>query len=1017
MTAISLLVSCLVVGASGESFERPGLVSFSVSIDSRPASELLEEWRMSERFCGSGVVHEREVTWKDDWEDDDSGLELKAESLTYPGFEAAASTLVLCNKGKAVSALIEDLRPIDLRLPVIEGSPPKIHHFTGSICKPNDFEPKETTLNEGDSFTFTSTGGRGSDGVWPYFNLESGGQGMIVAVGWPGQWTITFSRQGGAISVRAGQEGVSFRLQPGESARSPRMVTLGYQGTWIDGQNRWRQWMIRYNMPRPGGVLPAAQVAACSSHQYHEMIKADTASQKMFIDRYLAAGFPLDYWWMDAGWYVNSGDWPNTGTWQVDEKRFPGGLRPISDHAHSRGVRTIVWFEPERVTPGTWLYEQHPEWLLGADGGQKLLDLGKEEARNWATGHIRGLIESQGIDLYRQDFNMEPLAHWRAGEAPDRRGLAENHHVSGYLGFWDELRQRFPDMLIDSCASGGRRNDIDTLARAVPLLRSDYIIEPVGNQGHMYGLSFWLPFAGTGTGAADAYGLRSVLAAHFTACYDMRTSPDLKGPRRLIGQWLDVADGLYGDYYPLTPYSLAADAWIGWQFHRADLGHGFVQTFRRAECPGESLKVKFAGLEPRAVYEVRDVDAPWGSTAVQHSGADLMAGGLEIRCPEKPSAKLYRYTVLRPGWATELKAEDVAWLSEKTREVLKGCVLKGHDGTELFTPDASRHYTALWTRDFAYMIEQAGDLIPNAQQKAAVNYLLRGQRADGCMPDRVTVEGRAVYGPGPENGQLADHAIDNGAFMALLLTAYVRQSGDLAFFREHEAALRKGLDFVTRRDGLVWNDPAKPACPYGFTDTVAKTGHLLFDSLLYWQACRAMASVCEAAECGDPGEYRRRAGLIYRGLGKLWDAEQSLFLAADQDCRQPDIWGSALAVHLGLAMPEQADAVRALLVRRSGELFKRGQIRHLLPGQEWSRLLTPVAAGTYQNGAHWATPLTWVLPVVAGADPELARDLAGQALADFRANGINECVNDGYVNVPGYVVSATSVYGLVKTAN
>ena len=54
-------------------------------------------------------------------------------------------------------------------------------------------------------------------------------------------------------------------------------------------------------------------------------------------------------------------------------------------------------------------------------------------------------------------------------------------------------------MLIDSCASGGRRNDLETLRRAVPLLRSDYIMEPVGNQCHTYGIAFWYPYYGTGT--------------------------------------------------------------------------------------------------------------------------------------------------------------------------------------------------------------------------------------------------------------------------------------------------------------------------------------------------------------------------------------------------------------------------------------------------------------------------------------------------------------------------------------
>ena len=126
---------------------------------------------------------------------------------------------------------------------------------------------------------------------------------------------------------------------------------------------------------------------------------------------------------MDAGWYPNdprfsSWGWPNTGTWEVDTNRFPHGLRAISDHGRAKGVRTIVWFEPERVTAGTWLWRSHQDWLLGpkadpnvdvADASkprEKLLNLGNPQAREWLTNHVDQLLTEQGIDLYRQDFNV-----------------------------------------------------------------------------------------------------------------------------------------------------------------------------------------------------------------------------------------------------------------------------------------------------------------------------------------------------------------------------------------------------------------------------------------------------------------------------------------------------------------------------------------------------------------------------------------------------------------------------------
>ena len=109
--------------------------------------------------------------------------------------------------------------------------------------------------------------------------------------------------------------------------------------------------------------------------------------------------------------------------------------------------------------------------------------------------------------------------------------MAENLHVQGYLHYWDDLLERNPGLWIDSCASGGRRNDLETLRRAVPLLRSDYQAfdgNPAyapGNQGHTYGLSSWIPYYGQGVYYSDrhfVYSARSYLSPAFGVAVDVR---------------------------------------------------------------------------------------------------------------------------------------------------------------------------------------------------------------------------------------------------------------------------------------------------------------------------------------------------------------------------------------------------------------------------------------------------------------------------------------------------------------
>jgi alpha-galactosidase len=619
---------------------------FSFVVDGKSSAELLKTWK---RTHESRQLDDQRIAHTLVFREPTKGLVVRCEAIEYLDFPTVEWTLYLRNEGQQDSPLLTDVLPLDLAIVRSPGTEFVLHHNTGSPCLPTDYQPFATELKPAATKRITAAGGRPTNSDLSYFNIEWLGQGLIAVVGWPGQWAADFVRDGDrTLQVRAGQELTRFRLHPGEEVRTPLVVLQFWKDDYMRSQNTWRRWMIAHNLPRPGGKLPPVQLAACSSHQFGEMINADTANQKQFIDGYLANGLKLDYWWMDAGWYWNKWGWPHVGTWEVDTKRFPGGLRSICDHGHAKGVKSIVWFEPERVMPDTWLSDKHPEWLLGADGGTKLLNLGNPQAREWLINHIDKLITSEGIDLYRQDFNMDPLEYWRSADDPERQGITEIRYVEGYLAYWDALRERHPDMLIDSCASGGRRNDLETLRRAVPLLRSDYIMEPVGNQCHTYGISFWIPYFGTGTGsgAIDPYLLRSVMCPHFTACFDVRrTDLDYEMIRRVMGQWRDIAEYFYGDYYPLTHYSLEKDVWIGWQFHSPEKDAGMIQVFRRSESIYESARFKLRGLDPAAKYVVQDLDT---AESRELTGGALMDDGLKVAIETQPGSVVITYKKVQP---------------------------------------------------------------------------------------------------------------------------------------------------------------------------------------------------------------------------------------------------------------------------------------------------------------------------------------------------------------------------------
>jgi alpha-galactosidase len=622
----------------------PAAAPFSFTLAGRSSADLLLQWpvkRAVRRLDGRRT--ERTLTYADR----SSGLEVRCAAVEYEDFPVVEWTLYLTNAGDRDTPLIEGVRPLDRRLPCEPSAEPTLHYTRGGIMTPRDYEPLSVRLEPGTVQRFAPRGGRSCDAVLPYFNVETSvGEGVILAVGWPGQWAAEFTRDAnGGLRIAAGQECMRFVLHPGEEVRTPLIALQFWRGDRVHAQNVWRRWMLARNVPRPGGRL--LRPMFCGTSGWVTGWGGQTeANQNALTDAYFGRGMPLDYWWIDAGWYdIGDGGWESrVGTWEPDRTRFPNGLKGVADHAHARGAGLVVWFEPERVSPGSWLAEEHPEWLLALpDRADRLLNMGDPAAREWLTHHVGRMIERDGIDVYRQDFNLEPLAYWRAQDAEDRQGITEIRYIDGHLAYWDELRRRFPSLLIDSCASGGRRNDLETVRRAAPLQRSDHTPgDPVSQQGQTYGIASWIPFFGDGALGMTEYDLRSEMAPSMFGCYDPRSDdPRLDVVARLLREWRRVAPYYLGDYYPLTPYSLTPDSALAWQFDRPDLGEGMVQAFAREGCAApEVLHVQLRGLRPNAEYVY---GSPDGAELARATGRDLLERGLSVSFAEVPGAALIVY--------------------------------------------------------------------------------------------------------------------------------------------------------------------------------------------------------------------------------------------------------------------------------------------------------------------------------------------------------------------------------------
>ena len=319
-------------------------------------------------------------------------------------------------------------------------------------------------------------------------------------------------------------------LRPGESLSLGRALTVPYTGRdYRLGYVLLRRLLAAHKVPRlQDGTLPHF----LATESYDRWPESDPAwgtdgvrneSNAHWVQT-LAAGGGLDSYWMDANWFHSPGGLA-VGNWRLplveveNSRAFPAGIRDLFDHARShttadgKPMRVIMWTEPERVSPGSYIPTNFPGYVFQPDSpsSTSVIDLGNPEALRYLHEFISAAVEKYQLDVWRVDFNTNPAVVWaRTGDAHTapvnassidyRRGINEAGYVRGLYELWDRVRLSHPGLIIDNCASGGRRHDIETMSRSIPLWPSDYSCggneDLAGIQSMTMGMSRWLPVHG-----------------------------------------------------------------------------------------------------------------------------------------------------------------------------------------------------------------------------------------------------------------------------------------------------------------------------------------------------------------------------------------------------------------------------------------------------------------------------------------------------------------------------------------
>jgi len=515
-------------------------------------------------------------------------------------------------------------------------------------------------LLEDEEKVYGSAGGLSSDAQAPYFEISQGDKGYIAAVGWSGKWRAVISRKNNIVEFKSGIAKTGFYLKPNEKISTSSVLVMEYNGGTVNAHNKWRRLLkneLSVMVKRTDKTLPL------SAGLWGGMKTEDALKR---IDAVCKAEWPVDYFWMDAGWYGTSdaespdefeGDWwMFAGDWIVNENHHPNGLKDIVDRIKQNGKKFLLWFEPERAKGDTApIVIKHPEYFLNASVCEDIvmLNLGNEEAWEYIFNLMASIVERLSVSFFRQDFNFDTCdLYWIENDEENRIGITEIKYINGLYKFWAALLEKFPGLLIDNCAGGGRRLDYRALKYSVPLWRSDAQCpanpRPDIAQNNMLGFNDWLVYSGTCSGRiwGDMYDFRSAYGTSLQTTYTFSArdsfcdnTEQLCWVNNAMEEYIKVRDYFSCDFYPLTKAGDSLDIWTAARFDRPEQGDGIILAFRRENSNYKTLSFEFENAKQGADYIFADADTNESFIL----SAQEIKNGIEITIPEKRKSKLIFY--------------------------------------------------------------------------------------------------------------------------------------------------------------------------------------------------------------------------------------------------------------------------------------------------------------------------------------------------------------------------------------
>lgn len=285
---------------------------------------------------------------------------------------------------------------------------------------------------------------------------------------WSGSFKIGLEKdQSNQIRLNAGinEDNFDWKLEPGTIFNTPQAILLFGQNGLGEmsslSQQIIKDYVVESRITKPLLTLNTWESAYFDIDEKKSLEAVDQAKE-------IGANLLV----IDDGWFENrNSEDGQLGDWIVDKDKFPNTLQKISDVAHQNKIKFGLWIEPEMITTSSKLFHKHPDWILGINSlrnklysrNQLVLDLSKIEVQDHLIEVLSKLIEENQIDYLKWDFNRQLAPTFSQGVSRDVQGKVEYKYVLGLYHILETLRNKYPKLIIENCASGGGRVDAGML--------------------------------------------------------------------------------------------------------------------------------------------------------------------------------------------------------------------------------------------------------------------------------------------------------------------------------------------------------------------------------------------------------------------------------------------------------------------------------------------------------------------------------------------------------------------------